>query len=188
MNKVCRDSALLIQRTWRGYNAVRHVQRRKTFDTMRSAALLAVDPSSLYLCHVTEMRDRIRRAVDRDGSAGNQSALLTGSEASLSQRYPLPYQQTVTSCDSDRAREYGDFTSYPPDEVLQLLRLVLIIIQGDRPLGALGTTSYSPSGGRTFDGLDPRNISWTQAYKVRIDDRLSMEAMEKCVRQLSLML
>lgn len=165
MDKISRDSALLIQRTWRRHNAAHFVYRRKTYDTMRAAALLAVGPNSLYLSYVKEMRDRIRRAVDDDGSTGYRSTQLKGSKACPSQ-HPLPHHQAIMSSTHSAAEEDRDSSSYPPDEVLQLLRLVLIIIQGGRPQGSLRVTSYTPSGGRTFDDVDGRNLSWTQAYKV----------------------
>lgn len=171
MDKISRDSVLLIQRTWRRYNATHLVHRRKTYDTIRSAALLAVGPDNLYLSYVKEMRDRIRKAVDGDGSTSDQpsqSSLSKGSRSSSSQHSPLPHHQlAITSSTCGVTGKEGDAASYPPDEVLQLLRLVLIIIQGGRPQGSLRVTSFSSSGGRSFDDVDCRNLSWTQAYKVR---------------------
>jgi hypothetical protein len=62
------------------------------------------------------------------------------------------------------AIEEPSTTTFPPDEVLHLIRLSVMVIQAAR--GNLGIAEYDFFNARNYDELDGQNLTWLQAAKM----------------------
>jgi len=62
------------------------------------------------------------------------------------------------------AIEEPSTTTFPPDEVLYLIRLSVMVIQSAR--GNLGIAEYDFFNARNYDEIDGENLTWLQAAKM----------------------
>ena len=106
-----------------------------------------MDPRNLYLSDVKELGLRIQRAVEGGGST-SQAPFVKGAEATpwmpSATGGPLPSSSDVSGTreaySGKNDSNGSDATSYPPDEVLYLLRLTVMIIQTVEAPAMLGAS------------------------------------------------
>lgn len=167
-DKEISEAAKLIQKIVRGFQAKYRVTKKRILDQASNSALTAVDPKNLYISDVKELGLRIQIGIEGDAQS---SSLSTALSAVPDVRTSYSRSQTFKSgSETETKTEFfinNDIDSgYPPDEVLFLLRLVVMVIQGPSPEPPLEMTDYSLSGKRSFEGVEGRNLSWPQALKV----------------------
>ena len=102
--------------------------------------------------HLGRNRAKSKRALDAAAEVARESvdprALLSSDVRELGRRIQLALEEPETS-------------SFPPDEVLHLIRITTVILQQSR--GVMGFSEYNYINARYYGEVDGEDMTWQQA-------------------------
>lgn len=147
------------------YIAARNIQRTfRGWRTRGTSAALARDADAVKAA--TKLQKTWRSVLGRRRKA---KKLLLDSAAAVAVECIDPQNLFITDIKQLARRIQNAIlepqtTSFPPDEVLHLIRMTTMVIQESR--GLLGLSEYSFINARYYTEIDGEFLTWEQAYKI----------------------